>query len=183
MNNVPVWDAPNIGRREGMLVETLIYQRVVLEADYLALRAEVERLKAGPAPIHVTPKPRHGQEVQRYQMGPDGDEWVKAEDYAALNEHSALMQMRLMNERDEANKVCEQWRQWTVATREENDKLKAEVASWKRLADIQEQSLKESCAEVERLQSALREARDRHAADLILADREDRASSPTGVVK
>ena len=31
------------------------------------------------------------------------------------------------NERDEANKVCEQWRQWTVATRAENDSLRAEV--------------------------------------------------------
>lgn len=59
------------------------------------------------------------------------------------------------NERDEANKVCEQWRQWTVATRAENDSLRAEVASWKRLADIQEGSLKESCAEVERLKAVM----------------------------
>lgn len=61
-------------------------------------------------------------------------------------------------ERDEANRVCEQWRQWTVATREENDKLRAEVASWKRLADIQEQSLKETCAETEWLHATLAKA-------------------------
>lgn len=30
-----VWDAPRIGRQEGMTIETLCYQRVVLEYDYL----------------------------------------------------------------------------------------------------------------------------------------------------
>jgi len=29
---------------------------------------------------------------------------------------------------DEANRICEQWRQWTVATRAENEALRARVA-------------------------------------------------------
>ncbi len=28
---------------------------------------------------------------------------------------------------DEANRICEQWRQWTVATRAENEALRARV--------------------------------------------------------
>ena len=78
--------------------------------------------------------------------------------HPSLTVWEAQQLLHAWNERDEANRVCEQWRQWTVATREENDKLRAEVASWKRLADIQEQSLKESCAEVEWLQATLAKA-------------------------
>lgn len=36
-------------------------------------------------------------------------------------------------ERDEANRVCEQWRQWTVATRAENETLRARVAEQTKL--------------------------------------------------
>lgn len=39
-------------------------------------------------------------EVQRYQFGPDGDEWVRAQDYADLNEHSALVEMQLQAQID-----------------------------------------------------------------------------------
>lgn len=42
--------------------------------------------------------PRIAGEVQRYQMGPDGDEWVRAQDYADLNEYSALVEMKLQAE-------------------------------------------------------------------------------------
>lgn len=44
MSDVKVWDAPRIGRYEGMQLEEAAYQRVVLASDYAALRAEVERL-------------------------------------------------------------------------------------------------------------------------------------------
>lgn len=41
MSDVKVWDAPRIGRNDGMSVEAKCYQRVVIWADHLA---EVERL-------------------------------------------------------------------------------------------------------------------------------------------
>ena len=44
MSDVKVWDAPRIGRYEGMQLEEAAYQRVVLASDYEALLAEVERL-------------------------------------------------------------------------------------------------------------------------------------------
>lgn len=51
-------------------------------------------------------------EVQRYQFGPGGDEWVRAKDYADLNEHSALVEMNLqaqidLNEAYEARLLAE----------------------------------------------------------------------------
>jgi uncharacterized membrane protein YkvI len=36
--------------------------------------------------------------------------------------------MKVEDERDEANRVCEQWRQWTVATRADYEALRARVA-------------------------------------------------------
>jgi hypothetical protein len=54
----------------------------------------------------VKPLPRIEGEVQRYQIGPDGDEWVKADDYAALNDYAALVQM----ERDMARAEVERLR-------------------------------------------------------------------------
>jgi len=45
VTDAKVWDAPRIGRQAGMQIETACYQRVVLEADYLALRAENEHLR------------------------------------------------------------------------------------------------------------------------------------------
>lgn len=51
----------------------------------------------------MKPLPRIEGEVQRYQLGPDGDEWVKADDYAALNDYAALVQM----ERDSARAEVE----------------------------------------------------------------------------
>jgi hypothetical protein len=35
---------------------------------------------------------------------------------------------KVEDERDEANRVCEQWRQWTVAARADNEALRARVA-------------------------------------------------------
>lgn len=55
---------------------------------------------------NVKPLPRIEGEVQRYQIGPDGDEWVKADDYAALNDYAALVQM----ERDMARAEVERLR-------------------------------------------------------------------------
>lgn len=54
----------------------------------------------------MKPLPRIEGEVQRYQIGPDGDEWVKADDYAALNDYAALVQM----ERDMARAEVERLR-------------------------------------------------------------------------
>ena len=54
----------------------------------------------------MKPLPRIEGEVQRYQLGPDGDEWVKADDYAALNDYAALVQM----ERDSARAEVERLR-------------------------------------------------------------------------
>ena len=54
----------------------------------------------------MKPMPRIEGEVQRYQIGPDGDEWVKADDYAALNDYAALVQM----ERDSARTEIERLR-------------------------------------------------------------------------
>jgi len=56
----------------------------------------------------VKPLPRIEGEVQRYQLGPDGDEWVKADDYAALNDYAALVQM----ERDSARAEVERLKQY-----------------------------------------------------------------------
>lgn len=36
---------------------------------------------------------------------------------------------------DEANRICEQWRQWTVATRAENEALRARVAEAVRMIE------------------------------------------------
>lgn len=74
VSDVKVWDAPSIGRNDGMSVETKCYQHVVIWADY------------------------------------------------------AKALMKVEDERDEANRVCEQWRQWTVATRADNEALRARVA-------------------------------------------------------
>lgn len=74
VSDVKVWDAPSIGRNDGMSVETKCYQHVVIWADY------------------------------------------------------AKALMKVEDERDEANRVCEQWRQWTVATRANNEALRARVA-------------------------------------------------------
>ena len=74
VSDVKVWDAPSIGRNDGMSVETKCYQHVVIWADY------------------------------------------------------AKALMKVEDERDEANRVCEQWRQWTVATRADYEALRARVA-------------------------------------------------------
>lgn len=74
VSDVKVWDAPSIGRNDGMSVETKCYQHVVIWADYAKALTKVE------------------------------------------------------DERDEANRVCEQWRQWTVAARADNEALRARVA-------------------------------------------------------
>ena len=74
VSDVKVWDAPSIGRNDGMSVETKCYQHVVIWADY------------------------------------------------------AKALMKVEDERDEANRVCEQWRQWTVAARADNEALRARVA-------------------------------------------------------
>ncbi len=42
MTDVHVWDAPSIGRADGMSVETKCYRRVVLWEDYSALRERYE---------------------------------------------------------------------------------------------------------------------------------------------
>lgn len=60
-------------------------------------------------------------EVQRYQFGPDGAEWVSADDYAALNEYSALVEMNLqaqieLDEAYEARLLAEnEWLRATLA--------------------------------------------------------------------
>jgi hypothetical protein len=44
-------------------------------------------------------------EVQRYQFGPDGDEWVKADAYAALCDYEALIEMERDALRDEVERL------------------------------------------------------------------------------
>jgi len=87
VSDVKVWDAPSIGRNDGMSVETKCYQHVVIWADY------------------------------------------------------AKALMKVEDERDEANRVCEQWRQWTVATRADNEALRARVAELEAAAKRAEDAL------------------------------------------
>ena len=83
----------------------------------------------------MKPLPRIEGEVQRYQIGPDGDEWVKADDYAALNDYAALVQMerdmaraeveRLTGCLTQANAQAERFeRQWYLRG-DELDRLRA----------------------------------------------------------
>ena len=82
----------------------------------------------------MKPLPRIEGEVQRYQIGPDGDEWVKADDYALLSDYAALVQM----ERDSAR-----------AEVAENEGV---IRVWRRRAETAE-------AEVERLRALIKRAR------------------------
>lgn len=53
MNDVPVWDAPRIGRKDGMLIEEKCYATVVLWGDHASVvehmqrkhESEIERLR------------------------------------------------------------------------------------------------------------------------------------------
>lgn len=82
----------------------------------------------------MKPLPRIEGEVQRYQIGPDGDEWVKADDYAALNDYAALVQMERDSARAEVERLREAgvgYSQQTVdAITKERDALRAEVERW-----------------------------------------------------
>lgn len=76
----------------------------------------------------MKPLPRIEGEVQRYQIGPDGDEWVKADDYAALNDYAALVQMERDSARAEAAEnegVIRVWRRRTETAEAEVERLKA----------------------------------------------------------
>lgn len=68
----------------------------------------------------MKPLPRIEGEVQRYQLGPDGDEWVKADDYAALNDYAALVQMERDSARAEIKRLqtrCEAAEKYIRSTR------------------------------------------------------------------
>ena len=71
----------------------------------------------------MKPLPRIEGEVQRYQLGPDGDEWVKADDYAALNDYAALVQMERDSARAEVERLTKQLRESCIVIKEAAERI------------------------------------------------------------